>query len=98
MPRLQNLSDHLPLHHFPKLNGPRIGFGVVHPPAHVGVERQMLCPQQKLAFGGNRERAGLQAEIVEPRHALRSRSEDDLAIMVHLMCPESCFRNREATF
>jgi hypothetical protein len=47
--RFQDLRDDLPFHHLSKLDGRSIRFGIVHPPAHVGVEREILCPQQKLA-------------------------------------------------
>ncbi len=56
-----------------------VRLAVVHPAAHVGIERQILHPQQNLPGTWRRDRGLLQAEVGEPGLPLRSGGKDDLA-------------------
>ena len=57
----------------------RIGFPVIHPAAHVWVERQVLSFEQQLTGSRRRDRGFLQAEVGQLRPPLGAGGEDDLA-------------------
>jgi hypothetical protein len=57
----------------------RIGFPIIHPAAHVRVERQVMSFEQQLTGSRRRDRSFLQAEVGQLRPALGAGGEDDLA-------------------
>jgi len=67
-----------PTHDVAEPDRGRIGFPVIHPAAHIGVERQVLSFEQKLSGNGRRDRGFFQAEVRQLRSALRAGGEDDL--------------------
>ena len=60
------------------LEGGDVGLHVVHPTAHVGVERHDDIAHEDLTVGELRQVDGLEAEVVGARRALGARGEDDL--------------------
>ncbi len=47
--RLDHLADGVPAHHLADLDGRRIGLGVAHPAAHIGIEREIDGSSEDLA-------------------------------------------------
>jgi len=84
MLRGEHLGDRLAGHDIAELNRVGIGFPVVHPAAHVRVERQVLHAEEQLP--GRRLRQGylLQPEIGQLRPAFRPGGEDDLSGDCHV--------------
>src|SRR5262249_6955431 len=77
----------------------RVRLAVVHPAAHVGVEREILHLEQDLPGTGRRDRGFLQAEVGESGLPLRAGGKHDLAgpgcghvSCLHEVCPASRFR------
>ncbi len=81
--RCQDFGNDLSFHDCSKFDRCRVGPGFVHSSPHVGLEGQIFGAEQKLAFGWNGQRSGLQAEIIYRREALGPCGKDDLAISVH---------------
>jgi hypothetical protein len=50
-------------HHIAKLQRLRVGFAVIHPAAHVRIERKILNLEQKLPGTRRRDRGLLQTEV-----------------------------------
>jgi hypothetical protein len=68
-----------PTHDVAEPDRGRIGFPVIHPAAHVWVERQVLSFEQQLTGSRRRDRGFLQAEVGQLRPPLGAGGEDDLA-------------------
>ena len=78
MLRRDHFRNRLTNHDIANLERLRIGFPVIHPPAHVWVEREILDLEQNLLRSRRRNRGFLKAEVGQLRFALGSGSEDDL--------------------
>src|SRR5262245_25395621 len=76
-------GDHRPngfaFHYTTERDRLRIRFPVIHPAAHVGVERQILDPKQNLSGARRRDCDFLKTKVAWLRAALRPGSKDDLA-------------------
>jgi hypothetical protein len=88
--RRQDFGNNFAFHHLAKLDRRGVGFGIVHPPSHIRLERQVLGLEQKLAIGGIGQRSGLEAKINQGWPALRAFDKNDLATSVHLDIPPRC--------
>ncbi len=66
---VDDLADRAAVHRLAELEWRDVAFHVVHPAAHVGVDRQPVVPDPDHARAERRELDVLQLEIVGGRHA-----------------------------
>lgn len=69
-------------------DGDRLGiaFGVIHAPAHVGIERQPLGADQDLALGEVRQGLRLEREILGLGAAFRAAGKGNAAVGIGHSC------------
>ena len=70
-------ADALALHDLTQLDRGGIGRAVVHPAAHIGVERQPDGADQHLARPGRGHRRLVETKVLGHRHALRAADEEN---------------------
>ena len=81
MLRGDHLTDGRSHHHFPELDARGVGFSLVHPAAHVRVEREEAALQEDLA-GGRVADLGLDdVEVALLGRTGRTRGEEDLLVL-----------------
>ena len=78
--RLDHLADRAAGHDLADADRRRVGGGIAHAPAHVGIERQVDDAHEDLAGPGLRRRHFLDAEIGFGRLARRPTRENDTAV------------------
>src|ERR1035437_4192628 len=76
--RGNDCANSLSGHHVTDLRRLRIGFSIIHPAAHVRVERKVVHLKQKLSGKGRRNRKLPQLEVTQANSAFRSRGKDNL--------------------
>ena len=69
---LDDFADRSAIHRLVELEGRDVALHVVHPPAHVGVDRKPAVAHADHAVAERREIDLLQLEIVGGRHPLRA--------------------------
>ena len=91
-PAGQDLPDALTLHHLAEPDRRRVGGRIVHPAAHVGVERQPDRAHQDLARRKLRDGDLVELEVLRHRRALRSSRQQDFLVHVqgHRLARSAC--------
>src|SRR5216684_925689 len=78
-----HFCDRLTDHYIADLKWFRIGLAVIHPAAHIRIQRKILHAEQNLSGPRRRDPDFLETEVGQSRFAARSSSEDDLPTSSH---------------
>jgi hypothetical protein len=82
MLRGHDLAHYAAGHHLAQADIGRVGRGIAHAAAHIGVERQVGHLDQRLAVPRLGHRHFLDAEIALRRFARRAAHQDDAAVVL----------------
>src|SRR3954447_911445 len=85
--RSDHFADRAADHDLVEVLGGGIGFRLIHAPAHVGIEREIMVLDEHLSFAGLADLLLDETEVRSICFALRARGEYDSLVAWHVRLP-----------